>query len=170
VALAWAFYNYFQKEKFKMIEFREASLKDAIWLSSRLSTIDATSLAATSGKPVKEALIEAYEQSDFCMTAAFHGSPLMLFGVEHLAPGCAGIWMKGAAKARNYAKDILTGCQQIIGAVLAEDILAITCMVDRRNLVYPSWLKALGFEVIKEWEQYGAEQRPFIQYARGRHV
>lgn len=147
------------------IQLHETTLEDVKAISRRLRGEDVAEVSAATGMPLEAALIASYEASKFCMTATLCGVPIMLFGVSQITPEVGCIWMRSTPKARNYGKEILSECEAVIKACLTE-YRVLTCMVDFRNLLYPRWLKWLEFEPILEWGKWGAEERPFMQFAR----
>ncbi len=43
-------------------------------------------------------------------------------------------------------------------------------VVDERNTLHVRWLKWMGFTFINRHPYYGAEQRPFLEFVRLKHV
>lgn len=151
------------------VVFRAATLQDALDIAPRLRKEDLEEVRAATGRHVEEAVVKSYIGSEMCFVACLGDMPIMIFGLSRYNSDVGIPWMLGSDELPRRAKDLLPVSSAVVELF---NLLypVIYNMVDKRNTKSIRWLKWLGFEAIQEFPTYGAEQRPFIQFARYRHV
>ena len=95
------------------------------------------------------------------------GEPVGLAGV---VPADAGnslgiIWMVGTVGIETYRRPFLRH-SRVLSEWLNSKYDVLANVVDARNTVHIRWLEWCGFTFINRHEQYGVEQRPFLEFVR----
>lgn len=149
---------------------RESILQDAKDMAPYLRDADYAELKASLGDllDTEEILEISIEHSDDPRTVELDGKPIAIFGVvdsHETIPRVGYVWMLGTNKIKDIRGQFLRKCkEQLIQQEEPYEVL--TNFVDKRNKVHIKWLRWMGFTIIREVENYGAEKRTFYEFAR----
>lgn len=154
----------------KDIQVRAAKGKDAAAMAPNLRAADLAELQASLGADADpEAVLKAgIKYSDDPRTVLVDGVPAAIFGVcdtgeSEPTVGC--IWLMGTDAIETISMAFLRGCKAHLPMQQASYEI-LTNFVDSRNTVHIRWLQWLGFSIIREENDYGAEKRTFYEFAR----
>lgn len=91
-----------------------------------------------------------------------------LFGLQDCygVPEVGWAWMVCCPIVEQYPFLFLQGCKALLPTVLHKHHPIITNHVDERNTTHIKWLRWLGFSFLRRIDRWGAENRPFIEFAR----
>lgn len=149
---------------------RESTLRDAIDMAPRLRDADYEELRACLGDTMdpEEVLRIGIEQSDDPRTVELDGKPIAIFGVVDVkedTPTVGCIWMLGTNQIKDIKGQFLRSCKEQL-SYQEKPYEVLTNFVDARNVVHIKWLRWMGFTILREVENYGAEKRTFYEFAR----
>ena len=122
----------------------QASLEEAVWLSSRLRSEDQQEVETSTGKPVEEVLLKAFDISAECFSLRFNDEPdlVALFGVAESSFG--GVpWMLCTSEVTRGAIAIFREAPQWLNK-WARQYGVLRNIVDLRNRLHIRWLVAAG--------------------------
>lgn len=146
-------------------EYREG---DADALAPRLRHADLQELRATSPRdPVDVLRMSAEESVPSCTVVGASGRVAGLFGAVPSAPSTGVVWLLGSDELTQgpTLRAFLRQCHGYLNTLHALYPILYNC-IDERNSVHINWLKHMGFTIIARHEQYGHEQRPFLEFVR----
>ena len=83
-----------------------------------------------------------------------------IFGVERAAV----IWLLSTDRIYDFPVEFVVRTRELYDEAHTRFDL-LTNFIDARNTRHIKWLKFLGFTMIRRVEQFGAENRPFIEFA-----
>lgn len=156
-----------------MHTIRVATLADVPYVASHLREADKAELRATGWFPTPlDALVASVENSVLRWCALDSaGNPAVLFGCAQDPHAVTlGIpWMLGTDYLTTVPKETLRQTRRYVRR-MHEHFLSLHQMVDARNYVSVGWMQWLGFEIVRVVPRFGAEQRPFIHFARHHNV
>lgn len=147
---------------------RPATIDDVRHVARNLRQEDRDEVRALTGAPPELMLPECFKVSR--ATWAIHGwdpEPRGLFGLQDVYdnPEVGWAWMVLCPIVTEYPIHFLRGCRDLLP--LAHSFHPIvTNHVDERNTVHIKWLRWLGFSFLRRIERWGAESRPFLEFAR----
>lgn len=149
---------------------RESTLQDATDMAPHLRDADYAELRASIGDLMdpEEVLRIGIEHSDDPRTVEFNGKPIAIFGVvdaKETTPKVGWIWMLGTNQIKDIKGQFLRSCKEQL-TQQEKPYEVLTNFVDTRNVVHIKWLRWMGFTIIREVENYGAEERTFYEFAR----
>ena len=149
---------------------RESILQDATDMAPNLRDADYEELRACVGEGMDpETVLRAgIEESDDPRTVELGGKPIAIFGVVDMKediPKVGCVWMLGTNKIKDIKGQFLRRCKEQLEHQ-EEPYEVLTNFVDKRNKVHIKWLRWMGFTIIREVENYGAEKRTFYEFAR----
>jgi len=151
---------------------RRALLRDLPRIAAEMREEDKQEVLAFSGLSPLAGLICGFNFSDesFVVYETDTEDPLFIFGYTVIEPPdlTACIWLLGTDKIKKHSRQFLQGSGLYIDYLQTKAKLLYN-FVDQRNLIHIRWLKWLGFKFIKIEENFGYEQRPFIEFARLRN-
>lgn len=145
-----------------------ATRSDAVSLAPRLRESDVREMTAAYGIAPQAALLESLEVSDddMCWVAKLGDVPVVMFGVNSIAPDTGGIWMLASDEVYSNKRDFMRHCWNHL-MLMHTRYRYLTNFVDVRNQVAMRWMRKLGFEAVQFLPEFGYEGRPFIQYVSG---
>ena len=139
---------------------RQADEADAADLAPRLRAADLAEIAAASGRPPLEALLDGVAWSADPHAVVEAGSPIALFGVVDQGDGVGSPWLLGsdrvAANWFTFARLSRDGFERV-----RAPWSRLTNAVDDRNALHKRWLSWLGFEFVRLEPRYGVAELPF---------
>lgn len=124
-------------------------------------------LRALTGDPPLTALRDCVQGSNDVWTAEYLGRPHLLLGVREIKhhPDVGIAWMVGKSLDQMAGIYFLTQCRSYLPTLHGNRPI-LTNMVDERNAVHIRWLRWMGFTFLRRVERWGAENRPFLEFAR----
>lgn len=146
-----------------MIQFRIATMKDAVDLSSRLRAEDKAELLAATGKPLEQALISSYTGSELCLVATLDDEPIMMCGVSRFNVDIGFPWLVGTNELEANTLEVLLVGRTII-ELFNKMFNVLTCCIGRSNTLQAQMLRSLGFSLIKEHTLAARPLNQFIRY------
>ena len=75
---------------------REATIEDALYLSTRLRKADLEEIEASSGQPPEEALLQGFHSSKHCWVAVYNHKPFLIFGACPVVEDVGCVWALGS--------------------------------------------------------------------------
>ena len=130
----------------KVVEFREATEEDALFIADRLRQADRAEVLAT-GATCRSAVEGSRRLSDYVWTGLIDGGPAMLFGCGiSLVSTAAEVWALGTDECTRAPREMLIYGRRKIREML--DIYPeMQNYCDARYHAAHRWLKKLGFTV-----------------------
>jgi len=149
---------------------RESTLQDATDMAPNLRAADVAELQASLGDlmDTEEILQVSIEHSDDPRTVELEGEPIAIFGVvdsKEEIPKVGYVWLLGTNRIKDIRNQFLRRCKEQLSEQ-EKPYEVLTNFVDARNKVHIKWLRWMGFTIIREVENYGAEGRTFYEFAR----
>lgn len=147
---------------------RTARWEDVPILADNMREADVAEVKAYSGRTPREALYSAlnYPQATNRTICLGNGLPVGMFGVcpTH-EPGVGIVWMLTSNDIKAVHRQFLRESREQIKR-LCEGYRLVFNFTDARNHVHHRWIKWSGFSIIKKHENFGVEQRPFLEFTR----
>tara|TARA_Y100000996_G_scaffold415127_1_gene408336 strand:+ start:2779 stop:3252 length:474 start_codon:yes stop_codon:yes gene_type:complete len=145
--------------------YRPATEQDAYEMAPNMRSQDAEEVMASHGWTPLEALVNSYNGSQECNSIIHEdGDVVGMFGVSDQG-AFAMPWLLGANKMLDTKIEFVPQAIEWVDRMSVQYPLLFN-FVHKENKVAIRWLKSLGFEFIKEIEDYGVGQEPFIQFVR----
>lgn len=132
-----------------------------------LREADRLEVQALTGLPPEIALREALAASGAPLVAHVDGGIAGIFGVEPVIgfPEVGVVWFVGSDAVSRHAVEFQRLSRSwLVGAHRRHPLL--TNRVDARNELHIRWLRRMGFSLVQRIEHWGAERRPFIEFAK----
>jgi 2-keto-3-deoxy-L-rhamnonate aldolase RhmA len=111
-----------------------------------LRDADRREVALSSGKDVREVLLESVALSDWANVAEVDGVPAILYGVAYIAPGIGAPWMVATDDIRKVRRQFVQACRAEVD-VMAAAYPDLRNIVARFNRCSIRWLEWLGFTI-----------------------
>jgi hypothetical protein len=150
------------------IGIRPATMADAHYLAPRLRPADKDEVLAVAGVGPSLALPECVRNSRLTWTAyGFEDARLVgMLGVQDtLVPEVGVVWMLCTSEIEAFPFHFLNTARELLPVIHSFHPI-VTNHVDARNTVHIRWLRWMGFTFLRRIERWGAESRPFIEFAR----
>ena len=148
---------------------RKSKLKDILEVAKNMRAADVAEVHAASGREPKEVLLQCFFEGRPCMTICdTNDTPVAMWGVVPVNEMVGGIWLLGTDALVEDAKTrlrFLRSAKDFVDQVQSAYPVLANC-VDARNKVHIRWLRWMGFTIIKEHPNYGAEGRAFLEFVR----
>lgn len=147
---------------------RPATPDDIRYMVPRLRLADRAEIRAVTGLPAGAVLQQCADISDQCWVGCTDDNePGVLWGTQPVAgvPEVGWIWMVCTDLILEHRWVFLEQARRGIRQAHAS-YPVLTNYVDERNEVHVKWLRAMGFSFLRRVERWGAENRPFIEFAR----
>jgi hypothetical protein len=152
---------------------RKSKLKDILAVANNMRAADVAEVHAASGREPKEVLLQCFFEGKPCLTICdTNDMPVAMWGVVPVSEMVGGVWLLGTDALVKDSKTRMGFLRQARAAVdqVQEEYPVLANCVDARNKVHVRWLQWMGFTIIKEHPNYGAEGRAFLEFVRMRHV
>lgn len=150
-----------------MVIVREARVADAVSLAPRLRRADRRECIANTG--IAPEIILPYSVGSPGPTWAFDDGEkcIGLFGLDAVDqnPEFGIVWMVTSDDIRAHRRQLLAESPSWLEA-LHRTYPLLGNHVDARNTVHIRWLRWLGFSMLRVIPEFGAERRPFIEFAK----
>lgn len=147
---------------------RQATPADALDIAERLREEDRAEILAATGLDPRLALPAGVQGGGFVLTAGVEsiGRPEILFGVDPVAdcPEVGVAWMVSTPAIYDYPVEVAVRSRELHN-LFHQRYELLTNYMDERNTRHRKWLSWLGFKFIRRVESFGAENRPFIEFA-----
>lgn len=138
------------------------------YLAPRLRQADKNEIKAFAGVPAEIALPECVRagRETWTMTG-FSGEPVGLWGLQDVpdVPELGWVWMVCSAEVEKHPVQFIAAVKKF-WPHLHKYHPIVTNHVDERNTAHIRWLRWMGFKLLRRIERWGAESRPFIEFAR----
>lgn len=147
---------------------RKATEADAATVASRLREADRNETRAALGMTPEVVLPLSIQNSPHVWAMVQDDdTPMGLFGVDPVRGyDFMGIcWMVSTNDIFKHKRQLIRQCRDELDKL--HDIYPLLGNhVDVRNTSHVRWLRWLGFSFLRVVQDYGVEQRPFIEFAR----
>lgn len=151
-----------------ILDIRPSIPEDAHYLAPRLRDADKAEIRALTGGIPEIMLPQCvlFSRATWTM-CGFAGEPVGIMGVQDVPenPDVGWGWMLATDIIEKYPFHFLRRSRSLLPVIHTFHPI-ITNHVDERNTVHIRWLRWLGFSFIRRIERWGAESRPFIEFAR----
>lgn len=145
--------------------YRPAVYADCREVAPKMRVQDAKEVLASSGTTPLQALQESYQVSDITHSIIHDdGDVVGMFGLA-VNDSFASPWLLGTDKLIETRREFIPQAQEWVEQMNARYPLLLN-FVHKDNTVSKRWLKSLGFEFIKLYEEYGVGCEPFYQFVR----
>lgn len=143
-----------------------ATEEDARDLAPRLREADRREIIALTGM-VPEAALPLSLGPNTWAGFSDAGELALLFGCNPVAeyPDVGVVWLVGNDLIARRPREFHSVALQWLDQIHAKHPI-LTNMIDERNRLHMAWLRRLGFVFLRRIERWGAESRPFIEFAR----
>lgn len=134
-------------------------------LAAILREGDKKELQASSGKNPIEALTFCFNVSEECNSIIYDDKVIGMFGCSRINDEMGSPWLLGSDYIPEIRKAVLTVSKEWVQEKQKEYKILLN-YIDKRNNYAFNWLKYLGFTFVQEIENFGVEERPFIEFVR----
>jgi hypothetical protein len=147
---------------------RRATLEDAETVAARIRPADRDECMAATGLPPELVLPQYVREGRECYAAGLKldDRAEILFGVDpvygHDRIGI--IWLVSTPRIEEQPVEFVVMTKNLLEE-FHKDFDVLTNFMDERNERHIRWLKWMGFKFLRRVEKYGAESRPFIEFA-----
>lgn len=147
--------------------FRTATLDDVHDLAPRLRKEDREEIRAAVGLPPTVALPPCFKASRHCWVFGVDDRPEGIIGVQDVYghPGVGWAWMVATPALDEYGLDFAIRCKNY-APIIHQYHPILTNHVDERNKTHIKWLRWIGCSFLRRIDRWGAESRPFLEFAR----
>lgn len=149
-----------------MIEYRVATLADAVSIAARLRVADRLEVEASSGLDAYTAVLRSFGDSARTWVAVIDGTPECIFGISEVSPEVGVPWMLGTDEVSKQQRALVRDAKRTVDDMQAAySTLMNFVHIDNRHSII--WLKRLGFKFLPPIP-YGHHQQLFIPFVRHR--
>ena len=150
---------------------RPSRASDIHFIAANIRPADRAEIKASTGEPPLKELGRGYIESRPCLTVANGETdePVAMFGVVPIDtcdfPRVGAIWLLGTASINDHVTQFLRESRERLDEV-CRGYTIVGNLIDNRNSLHIAWLRWLGFKLIKSHDSFGAEGRPFTEFAK----
>jgi hypothetical protein len=145
---------------------RPATAADVRHVATNLRPADKAEALAAAGVPAIVALAESVHHSRATWSLYAEDTVAGLLGLQDTAvPEIGVVWMLCTPVIDRYPFTFLRDARELLPIVHRYHPI-VTNQVDERNTVHIRWLRWMGFTFLRRIERWGAESRPFFEFAR----
>ena len=143
-----------------------ATLKEAKYLATRLRQEDIDECKASANVKPLDALTMGVQHSHlpFAVYNNKH-NPVMIMGVIPQGKNLGMVWLLSSPEINNMSLTFLRHCKEVLKCYNSTFPILYN-YIDARNTLHLKWLKWLGFQFIKVHQNFGYEQRKFIEFIK----
>ena len=147
--------------------FRRATVDDIHHLVPRLREADRNEIIAAVGLPPAVALPSCFEASRAAWVFGVGDEIVGVVGVQDVAgiPELGWVWMVATDGLDKHGLRFALHCRQFLSVIHTYHPI-LTNHVDARNETHIKWLRWIGCSFIRRLDKWGAESRPFLEFAR----
>lgn len=134
-------------------------------------TEDEDECRASGGSSCAESIMETHRHGGEVrvLLSPRTGDPFIFFGMNEYDEDSGLVWMLATPEISRSARSVLHWTPQVLTGWHQCRPLLFN-YVDARNELHIRWLKRIGFNFLRLVPAFGAEQRPFYEFARLSHV
>lgn len=147
---------------------RPATLDEVRYIAKNLRQPDREEILALTGAPPALMLPECFRASRATWTMyGFKNQPVGHLGLQDVSdhPNIGWVWMLCTSEIEQYPFHFLNKCRELLPVIHTFHPI-VTNHVDERNTTHIRWLRWMGFSFLRRIARWGAESRPFIEFAR----
>jgi len=145
---------------------RPARWEDVPTLAADLRSADIAELRAASGLGPQEAISVGVRAGETYVACLPDDTPAFIFGVTEVVPKeLGGVWAVATNRFKEIQMQFLRESREATAELCRPYRLTFN-YTDARNKLHHRWIKWCGFTFIKRHEQFGAENRPFLEFVR----
>ena len=144
---------------------RPSVLNDCHVIAENIREDDRREILAMNGEEPLDAMVSGFIYSDNPRTVLVGDTPVAMFGSGEVEPGVGVVWLLGTDGIEDISIQFLRESKHWLEQ-LHDKYEMLFNYVDERNTVHIKWLRWLGFKFINRHEQFGVENRPFIEFVR----
>ena len=149
---------------------RKSVWADVSIVAASMRDADVAEIRASTNTPPEEALYRGLLHNAFggrTLTICLpDGTPTAMMGVAPSGKAGVGyIWLLATNDLKKVQTQFIRECRQGI-AELTQGYRLVYNYTDARNTLHHRWLRWTGFTFIKRHENYGVEQRPFLEFCQ----
>lgn len=152
----------------KSVFIRCASVEDAVSIATRLRPEDRDEIIACCGIDPRVVLPAYVEEGRevYVSGLAFDQVPEMIFGTDPIPgdPEGATIWFLSTPRIYEFPVEFTVNTKKVF-ELYHDRYPFLTNFMDARNTKHLKLIKWLGFHPIRRVESFGAQSRPFIEFA-----
>lgn len=147
---------------------RPATHADIPLIAQDMRDADVAEVKAFSGKQPEEALKNGLQftggvTETICLP---NGVPVGMYGVVPTdQPRVGVVWMLASNGIKHVQRQFLRESRGAISDLIRDYDLVFN-FTDARNTTHHRWIKWAGFTIIKKHQNFGTEQRPFLEFTR----
>lgn len=134
-------------------------------LAAILREADIREVKASGGLDPVEALTFCFIHSEECNSIIYNDKVVGMFGCSRINDEMGSPWLLGSDYIPKIRKAVLDVSKAWVQDKQKEYKILLN-YIDKRNDYAFGWLKYLGFNFVREVENYGVEERPFIEFVR----
>ena len=143
-----------------------ATLKEVNYLSTRLRQEDVDECKAHSNSSPLNALTVGVKYSHLPFVIYSNkDEPVFIVGVIPQGKNLGMIWLLSSSEINNMPITFLRNCKTVLRCY-SQTFPLLYNYIDARNTLHIKWLKWLGFQFIKVHQNFGYEQRKFIEFIK----
>jgi hypothetical protein len=147
---------------------RRASREDVMSVARRLRLEDRQEVMAACGLPPEAALPPYIDQGREVWVAGLveDNQPEIVYGLDPIpyVESAAVVWVLSTPRLYDYPVEFVHNTLRLREEWHARFEL-LTNYIDERNTRHIRWLKWMGFTIIRRHESFGAQSRPFLEFA-----
>jgi len=145
-----------------------SNIGDAAHVAANLRAADRAELAAVSRitplRIIEDGILESSRVHTVWIKES--GNPCAIFGVRDSGhPGLGVVWLLGTDDLFKYAHKFLRNSRPWVD-VLHNEFKVLFNVIDERQDVYIKWLRWVGFDFVRNFENYGVEGKDFRLFLR----
>lgn len=153
-----------------MIQVRPSHSSDAAALAPRMRPADIAELQAACGATPVQGLKSGFKVSEICMTATIDDRVIAMFGVardeavsKEIGVSYGNIWFLGSDESVSDARFFMRESRAWLD-LMGTKYDALGNTVDARNEKHVRWIRAMGFEFIDTFNNYGPGNHTFLRF------
>jgi hypothetical protein len=146
---------------------RRATVEDAAYIAANLRSEDRDEVVALCGIPPSLVLPAYVEEGREVHVAGIQGDHAqVIYGVDPIlgVDRAACIWLLSTPVLYEHPVEFVTQSKRLWDE-FHERFDLLTNFTDARNTRHHKWLQWLGAKFIRRVEHFGAESRPFLEFA-----
>lgn len=145
---------------------RPATSSDLFYVAKNLRPEDADEVRAATGADPLLVLSQTDGREVLAAGLCHNDRAEILFGVDPWpgAPNVGIIWLLSTPEIYDYPVEFVVRTRELLSK-FHERYELLTNFIDARNERHIKWLSWMGFKQIRRVESFGAENRPFIEFA-----
>lgn len=145
--------------------YRPARFEECRKVAPKMRAQDIKEVLASNGATPLMALQESYKHSTVTNSIVHEDGDIVgMFGIA-VNSAFASPWLLGTDKLIETRNEFIPQAREWVETMNLHYPLLLN-FVHKSNTISQRWLKSLGFEFIKLYEEYGVGREPFYQFVR----